>query len=122
MDSRLIASLLGQIPEGTQDNPDYDFLGYVKKYGIPDQSKGQHLTDEYKLPNHITFSDQSRYSAPDMQGGTWQSGGQNLWNFMPSEFNLQQHPIQQLLDYFKNKERKGTYVTGPKGKRAQGQR
>ncbi|MDP1774257.1 MAG: hypothetical protein Q8L15_18470 [Methylobacter sp.] len=42
-------------PMPTQDSPDYDIKGYVEKYGEPDQSKGQHLTDEFKLPNHITF-------------------------------------------------------------------
>jgi len=33
------------------EQPDYDMAGYVAKYGKPDQSKGQHLTDEFKLPN-----------------------------------------------------------------------
>jgi len=115
MDALLLAQLLNQIPKPTEDNPDYNLPAYVKKYGVPDQSKGQHLTDEFKLPNHMTFSDSSSYSAPDIQGGKWQQGGQNLWNFSASPLNEQMHSRQQLIDYFKNVE-KGNILTMPDGK------
>ena len=39
---------------------DYDMAGYIAKYGQPDQSKGQHLTDEFKMPSHISFSNEKR--------------------------------------------------------------
>ena len=89
---------------------DYDYEGYVQKYGMPDQSKGQHLTDEFKLPNHITFSTGSRYSNPQMQGGYWSGlgGESDQWQFQPSPFNLKQHSLADLIDYFNNYERKGT--------------
>jgi hypothetical protein len=51
--------------------PDYDMEGYIKKYGIPNQSEGQHLTDEFKLPNHITFSTDSIYHSEKTPGGVW---------------------------------------------------
>lgn len=78
---------------------DYDMDGYVKKYGQPDQSKGQHLTDEFKMPNHITFSNESAYSKPGQEGGKWEEQD-GKWHFYPSEFNLQRHPPEELSQYF----------------------
>jgi hypothetical protein len=68
------------------------------------------LTDEYKLPNHITFSSGSRYSNPQMQGGKWTGigGNSNQWQFEPSALNLKNHSLTDLIDYFNNYERKGT--------------
>lgn len=82
---------------------DYDYDGYITKYGVPDQSKGQHLTDEFKLPNHITFSTESQYSTPERQGGEWKKEG-NQWHFYASPFNLKQHSVEDLLSYFKQYE------------------
>jgi hypothetical protein len=129
MDSTLIAQLLGQMDKPTAESPDYGIMSYLKKYGVPppynsikdyQEATGNHLTDEFKLPNHPTFSTDSPYSSPDMQGGTWQSGGKDRWNFQPSDFNLQQYPLDKLLEYFKTRERKGTFITRPKGKHAEG--
>jgi hypothetical protein len=89
---------------------DYDLAGYIAKYGVPDQSKGQHLTDEFKMPNHMTFSDESMYSNPTTQGGHWDQGGQNLYSFTPSQYNLENTPATKLIDYFKNVEQPGTYL------------
>lgn len=115
MDALALARLLRQIPEPTADNPDYDYTGYIAKYDIPDQSKGQHLTDEFKLPEHITFSTGSRYSQPDIQGGQWQSGGTDRWQFTPSAQNLRNTPAGALGDYFRNYERQGTFIKLPDG-------
>ena len=86
---------------------DYDMEGYIKKYGQPDQSKGQHLTDEFKNPGHITFSKESKYSKPGQEGGEWKyldgngrpmeekaPGGQ--WHFYASPYNISQHSAQEL--------------------------
>jgi len=81
----------------------YDLEGYINKYGIPDQSKGQHLTDEFKLPNHITFSDQSRHSTPETPGGQWKQEGEQ-WHYYASPYVVQQHGADKLTDYFKNRE------------------
>ena len=82
------------------NEPDYDMPGYIIKYGVPDQSKGQHLTDEFKLPNHITFSDDSIYHSDETPGGKWrkESGGQ--WSYTPSDYVLSQHPAEELKSYF----------------------
>lgn len=120
MDALALARLLRQIPEPTKDNPDYDYASYVSKYGIPDQSKGQHLTDEFKLPEHITFSTGSVYSQPDIQGGKWQSGGTDRWLFSPSEQNLRNTPAGALGDYFRNYENKNTFVRLPDGTYVEG--
>jgi hypothetical protein len=42
-------------------NEYYDYGGYRDKYGEFDMSGGKHLTDEFKLPAHMTFSDDSIY-------------------------------------------------------------
>lgn len=41
---------------------DYDLRGFFSKYGPVNVKTGQHLTDEFKLPNHETFSNESRYA------------------------------------------------------------
>jgi len=109
-------------PKGSPDSPDYDIAGYIKKYGMPDQSKGQHLTDEYKLPNHITFSNQSIYHSPETQGGVWEQGGINQYAFTPSPYNLSQHSPEKMANYFSNFERKGTFLNLPNGSRIEGSR
>ena len=130
MDAQLIAQLLGQMDAPTEDNPDYGIASYLKKYGVPApynsiedyQQNGNHLADEFKLPNHPTFSTHSPYSAPDMQGGTWQGGGNGQWSFNPSEFNLQQRPLEKLIEYFNTRERKNTFLRAPNGKLYEGTR
>lgn len=53
---------------------DYDYRGFYQKYGAPDISKGQHLTDEFKLPNHPTYSVESQYAQGPYKrsAGSWQ--------------------------------------------------
>ena len=55
---------------------DYDLRGFFKKYGPVDVNVkgGQHFTDEFKLPNHATFSDQSVYAtgAARALAGHWE--------------------------------------------------
>lgn len=107
-------------PKPTKENPDYDYDGYVAKYGKPDQSKGQHLTDEYKLPNHITFSTDSRYHSDENKGGTWTEGAKDKWTFTPSEFNLKNHNEDAMAKYFHKYEKKGTFVKLPDGRLIEG--
>ena len=41
---------------------DYDLRGFWKKYGnLQPQATNGHLTDEFKKPNHETFSNQSKF-------------------------------------------------------------
>jgi hypothetical protein len=96
--------------------PDYNYDAYVAKYGVPDQSKGQHLTDEFKLPNHITFSDQSAYHSPETPGGQWTQTGVGRWQYTPSDYVLQQHGPDKLADYFANRELTTSSVKLPDGR------
>ncbi len=83
--------------------PDYDMDSYKEKYGEPDQSGGKHLTDEFKLPNHMTFSTDSVYSNDQRQGGVWKEEG-GKWHFYASPYNLYFHSTNELIDYFKRVE------------------
>jgi hypothetical protein len=129
MDAVRLAQLLRQIPE---DNPKgYDEAGYVAKYGVPapynslqdyQDATGRHLNDEFKMPNHQTFSSGSIYSAPDMLGGNWQKGGadENLWNYQPSDTNFRQQSPDDMANYFATREAKKTFVTLPDGRIVEG--
>ena len=67
--------------QGTDHN--YDLRGYWMKQGRfdPAHEAGAHFTDEFKKPNHPTFSIESIYAgSPDGQGGTnvagrWMNNG-----------------------------------------------
>ena len=61
---------------------------------------GAHYPDKYKLPNHITFSDESIYSNELQQGGKWRIENE-IWHFKPSDFNLTVYTIDELINYFK---------------------
>ena len=83
----------------------YDAAGWAAKYGptpalMPEGKKGQHLTDEFKLPDHITFSKESIYSSPEQEGGDWVKGSDGKWHFYASPYNLTQHSASELQAYF----------------------
>jgi hypothetical protein len=63
------------LPERLQYEGDYDLRGFWKKnptFSV-DQPE-QHMTDEFKLPNHKTFSNESRYYNDRTKhlGGHWE--------------------------------------------------
>lgn len=96
---------------------DYDYEGYEKKYGKldPDWQKKGHLTDEFKKPSHITFSDESIYHSAETPGGRW-SKEDDKWHFTASEFNVQQHGEDKLRRYFKEREPDAVLHLPEKGK------
>lgn len=128
MDALALARLLRQMPK----QGDYDVEGYYQKHPSPYKSledmqmskmmTGSHYNDEFKTPEHITFSTGSVYSQPDIQGGQWQSGGTDRWQFTPSEQNLRNTPAGALGDYFRNYENKNTFVRLPDGTYVEGNR
>jgi hypothetical protein len=73
---------------------DYDMLGYATHHPLgalkhminPEKFHG---TDEYKRPNHLTFSDESKYSNTEHTGGHWSQTPDGKWTFTPTEFNIQ---------------------------------
>lgn len=50
-----------QSPFANDSGYDYDYRGYYSKYGSFNPSSNMHLTDEFKKPNHPTFSVESIY-------------------------------------------------------------
>jgi len=63
------------LPERLQYEGDYDLRGFYKKnptFSV--DTPGQHMTDEFKLPNHPTFSNESRYYNERTKhlGGHWE--------------------------------------------------
>lgn len=88
----------------SKDNYDYDMRGWFAKNGAVDL-KGGHLTDEFKKPNHPTFSTQSQYhGAEGNEGGEWSKKADGSWRFTPGRTNLQNFSPDELNDYFKQVE------------------
>lgn len=79
---------------------DYDY-GAFKMSG-QQQSDNGHYPDTYKLPNHMTFSEESQYSGKDgNEGGHWSQLGEDRWSFKPGATNYQNHSSDDMQDYFK---------------------
>lgn len=97
-------------PKLTGLTEDYDMAGYIANYGVADQSKGQHLTDEFKQPSHITFSTESKYSTPGQQGGVWDQNPNSTWNFRASAHNMSNYSAQEMQDYFTKYEKGNTLI------------
>ena len=90
---------------------DYDSRGFWQAGA--GQSDNGHGSDQWKKPNHTTFSDQSMYNGVDgYQGGTWQQQQDNSYNFYPSSTNMQMTDPAQLQDYFNTVE-KGNQIIFP---------
>jgi hypothetical protein len=68
-------------PDYTGEN--YDYRGYFKKYGPVKIGDGDHLYDEFKLPTHPTFSDESIYATGEAArfAGSWT--GEDGETFVP---------------------------------------
>lgn len=70
---------------------DYDKYyedNYDDAWARVSEPEARHFTDKYKLPNHLTYSDESTYSEGPRIGGSWTRDGR----FIPSVINMQQHP------------------------------
>ena len=53
---------------------DYDYRGFYNKYGnLTPRATNGHLTDEYKKPNHPTFSIESNYYTGQPYAVNWNS-------------------------------------------------
>ena len=83
---------------------DYDLQGWWKANPGTDLSSG-HLTDKWKKPNHPTFSNESQYhGVDDNEGGKWISLGNDKYTFQPGRTNFDYHKIQDMQNYFQNRE------------------
>ena len=66
-------------PFANDSGIDYDYRGFYKKYGnLNPQATNGHLTDEFKLPNHPTFSVESKYYNRQPYAVDWRKDG---WNY-----------------------------------------
>ncbi len=83
---------------------DYDLRGWWRKNPDSDITD-QHLTDEFKKPNHPSFSDQSKYHGQDgHEGGQWQVQPDGSWAFTPGKSNMEHYSKDDLNDYFRKVE------------------
>lgn len=81
----------------SQDEQDYDLEGYYNSLKATPADGGGHLPDDFKKPNHPTFSKQSKYHVPVIQeGGEWSEDGE----FTPSAHNLKNMGKEGLQRYF----------------------
>lgn len=80
------------------DLGDYDVRGYWLGGNTPDE-RG-HGTDQYKKPNHPTFSNESVYNGTNgYWGGKW---GEN--EFIPGKTNLEMYSPEWLEQYMQQVE------------------
>ncbi len=87
----------GRNPLG--DKYDYDVNGYFLATNGATDARG-HGTDQFKKPNHPTFSNESQYHGLDgYVGGQWTPQG-----YLPSQTNLQFRTLPQLQQYFQKVE------------------
>jgi hypothetical protein len=84
---------------------DYDYDSWRKANPNAEMKPGQHYPDTYKLPNHMTFSDESIYNGVGGAiGGHWDQDENDKWTFTAGPTNLQYHSKEELQDYFKKVE------------------
>lgn len=81
------------------DVADYDLRGWWKKNGS--KNTQGHLTDEFKKPNHPTFSKESRYNGVDgYEGGEWSGDDKTGYKFKASKSNMKNMTKDELKAYF----------------------
>ncbi|MGE9959180.1 hypothetical protein [Cloacibacillus porcorum] len=82
------------------DMNDYDMAGAYLAGAMEPGGNG-HFTDEFKKPNHPTFSTESRYNGVDgYSGGVWSGDEADGVTFTPSEWNLKNMPPEEMQRYF----------------------
>ena len=82
-----------------KDLYDYDLRGLWKLQNGQLDSRG-HGTDQFKKPNHPTFSNESMYSKGD--AGVWTTNPDGTMAFTPGPSNQWSRP--ELKNYFKKVE------------------
>lgn len=98
----------GRLPQNLQNSDDYDLRGAWAGNVAP--APNGHLPDTYKLPNHMTFSDESQYSTPEHTGGQWRQDGNGRWVFWASPYNMNTQGAATIAEYFRQREPDSTLV------------
>lgn len=89
-----------------RETPDYDVRGAYDA-GLDPDARG-HLNDEFKLPNHITYSTESRSSqaAGAPPAGRWEGSDKAGWTFYASPTNIDNAGgVKALQQYFRKYEK-----------------
>ncbi len=102
------------LPKQLQSSRDYDLQGAFLNGTSADFR--DHMTDQFKKPNHVTFSDQSVYSGRDGNtGGTWldatTNGQKGKGFFQPSATNQKYRSPVDLQKYFADPRNGDTNIT-----------
>lgn len=101
-DEEKFQAAMKENPKLARDLADYDVRGWWKQ-GAATAENG-HGTDEFKKPNHPTFSDESKYHGVDgNQGGHWVEDN-GKFSYEASPTNLKNYGQGGLADYFKRVE------------------
>lgn len=83
------------------DNDDtYDYQAYFRadpQAAMKTARRGGHFPDKFKTPEHPTFSDESEYSTPGHQGGTWTTSNNGTDVFVHSPYTKQH--VDETDDY-----------------------
>jgi hypothetical protein len=91
---------------------DYDLRGAYLAQLNPD-NRG-HLDDEFKFPNHPTFSTGSKYSTEKTPGGEWKKLPSGQFYFEPSRWmENDTERMKFLLEYMKKAEPESVLVRRP---------
>ena len=88
------------------DAYDYDVKGAWKALiaGDIEHDERGHLTDQFKKPNHPTFSGESMYDGVDGHvGGSWYNDGKGMSAYFAPLSHL--YNMEDLADYFNRVER-----------------
>lgn len=105
---QLYSKWLLSLPEYQRNTNDYDMQGAFLA-GLGRGGNG-HFPDTFKKPNHMTFSNESMYSTPEANGGTWAPTNSGNYVFWASPTNLRYNQPVDLVDYFKRNEPDQTLV------------
>lgn len=86
------------LPKNLQSEGDYDLRGLWKENPNIKPSANLHFPDTYKLPNHPTFSDESRYFNPKTKkyAGHWNETDSS-WNYMPYDTTIKKMIVEKKL-------------------------
>jgi hypothetical protein len=87
----------------SRDLYDYDMRGdWLAGANRDDRGHG---SDQFKKPNHPTFSTGSIYHGVDgNEGGQWGKQADGSWTFTPGKTNLQNFSTDEMQGYFKQVE------------------
>jgi len=84
------------------DNLDFAIHQPLRFIGHSIAPNAVHGTDTYKLPNHMTFSNESKYSNDQHKGGTWGTTPDGRYTFTPTEWNIKNAGGKENLERWWN--------------------